>query len=76
MGSFDTVTFLCPNCGSKIEEQSKAGDCELKNYSPSTAPPKVAADLIGESVWCDSCKRSYTIAGVAFLIGLEPVQLR
>jgi len=32
MGMFDYVYFKCPKCKEIAEEQSKAGDCDLKRY--------------------------------------------
>jgi len=42
MGMYDTVHVICPSCKKLIEFQTKAGVCELKNYSSSSVPPEVA----------------------------------
>lgn len=44
MGMFDSVWFECPNCKSRIEAQSKGGDCYLNNYTPDKVPYDVARD--------------------------------
>ena len=45
MGCFDHVYFDCPNCGDKIEAQSKGGDCLFNTYSPDAVPVNVASQL-------------------------------
>lgn len=46
MGMFDYVRIKCPNCGLFVEEQSKAGPCELKRFTiPGNAPLAVIADM-------------------------------
>lgn len=52
MGCFDTVRIPCPKCGSAIEEQSKAGPCNLNTYTLSDMPQRVAADLSDSILTC------------------------
>lgn len=47
MGCFDTVWFKCPRCGGDIQEQSKGGACELKNYNADAVPFGVASGVDG-----------------------------
>ena len=44
MGMFDTIIFHCPECGSRIEAQSKSGECLLREYYCTAVPADVAAD--------------------------------
>jgi NMD protein affecting ribosome stability and mRNA decay len=55
MGLFDTVLFTCPECGEKVEKQSKAGDCYLAEISQSQVPIEIAQDILGQLVKCDDC---------------------
>jgi hypothetical protein len=59
MGCYDSVWFKCPNCGEKLEAQSKGGNCDMEDYTPNKVPISVALDLI---LW-DRCKcgKAYTI---------------
>lgn len=52
MGMFDSVIAPCPKCGSEVEFQSKAGECELRRYHISSVPPEIANDLSGEVASC------------------------
>lgn len=61
MGMFDSVNFRCPECRGTVEVQSKAGPCNLENYSEDEVPAKVAADIVGEEAWCEACKRSWKV---------------
>lgn len=63
MGMFDSVIIYCPNCGTQIEFQSKAGDCNLRSYTLSDIPSTIAADLIGDCASCSKCKRLIRIQG-------------
>jgi hypothetical protein len=65
MGMFDSLRVPCP-CGEEVEFQSKAGDCRCRDYNLYDCPPKIAADLIGESERC-KCGRSVTIEGRVML---------
>lgn len=45
MGMFDSVMVPCPKCGTKVECQSKGGDCTLAVYDLASVPPEVLADV-------------------------------
>lgn len=45
MGLFDTLWINCPKCSEPYEAQSKAGPCNLNNYSIADAPLAVLADV-------------------------------
>ena len=62
MGCFDTVKFKCPNCGANMEEQSKAGDCYLKDYNMHSVPIVIAEDLSGESITCPECTNVFIMS--------------
>lgn len=55
MGMFDSVWATCPNCKNAVEFQSKAGECELNDYSMRSVPPEIARDLIRDSNTCSKC---------------------
>jgi len=62
MGMFDSVWFNCPNCGERMEAQSKGGECYLNNYTPEAVPMDVALDAhIHEPC---SCGKAYKIKKV------------
>lgn len=63
MGMFDEVVFVCYKCGEAISVQSKAGDCYLNEYTRHAVPIKIAADVIGDRVRCDTCNAEYEIFG-------------
>jgi predicted RNA-binding Zn-ribbon protein involved in translation (DUF1610 family) len=67
---FDRVWVTCPSCGNNIEFQSKAGACELKDYSLDTAPSEIAGSILGDQYECEHCHRDVKIIGkvVAFAI--------
>ena len=61
MGMFDTVLFSCPKCKQTIEEQSKAGECTLRDYSSGSVPAVIAADIKNNYVYCKQCRVSFII---------------
>ena len=64
MGCFDSVYFRCPRCQDRIEVQSKAAECDLHDYEPDAVPAKIAADIVGERVWCARCDVSWTVVSI------------
>jgi len=62
MGMFDRIWITCPQCGTSVEEQSKAGPCSLKDYTLDDAPNSVLGDIIGNSVICPECKSTIKIS--------------
>lgn len=63
MGMYDSVRFKCPECGGEVEAQSKAGECVLGDFPPDHVPAVIAADVIGDSVYCGTCHTLYTVRG-------------
>lgn len=63
MGCFDTVHFLCPNCGAEVSEQSKAGDCALADYWLHRIPTEIALDLQRHGVDCPKCRHHCKFVG-------------
>lgn len=61
MGLYDTVTFRCPNCGARLSEHSKAGECNLLPHDSGSVPLAVAADLEGYDVVCRPCSSEWVI---------------
>jgi hypothetical protein len=57
MGSFDSVVADCPNCGSQVEFQSKAGDCRGNIYTIDKVPTMIANFIDGDVEYCScGCK--------------------
>jgi transcription elongation factor Elf1 len=69
MGLFDTVNFTCPDCGSNVEVQSKAGQCCLADISESEVPKTIAEDINGKIVACNECEKVFTVGKIE-----EPVE--
>ena len=63
MGMFDRIWFECPKCGSRMEAQSKAGECLLIDYPAIAVPEEIAKDIAGNWVHCIQCDKSYEIGG-------------
>lgn len=61
MGMFDSVMFLCTECGAPIEVQSKAGECFMEVFSPDDVPTEIAVDIAGEPVWCPKCEVEFLV---------------
>lgn len=61
MGCFDTVIFRCPDCGSAIDEQTKAGECLLRDYSQESVPLEIAGRMDGDEVFCQECGSKWVI---------------
>jgi uncharacterized Zn finger protein len=63
MGMFDTVHIRCPECGTDVEFQSKAGDCTLADYYPlqDETPAVIITDLAGRSSPCEKCGTIITL---------------
>jgi endogenous inhibitor of DNA gyrase (YacG/DUF329 family) len=55
MGMFDWFRAACPTCGRTLEWQSKAGPCNLNDYSPADVDPTVALDLHNQTEECEHC---------------------
>ena len=53
MGMFDRVMVDCPNCGDRVELQSKAGNCNLDKYTLETAPVQILVDIMNIPEHCD-----------------------
>jgi hypothetical protein len=82
MGMFDYVIMRCPKCNAKIEEQSKAGPCDLKTFTiPGNAPLSVLADMVEDSnrgsLYCRSCstRLELVVQHMALLREKEPNKL-
>jgi hypothetical protein len=61
MGCYNTIFFNCPDCGNKLEVQSKSGDCSLSDYEFEDAPLRDLTDIENEIVTCYKCNRTYKI---------------
>lgn len=65
MGCYDTVTFRCPKCGTRLSNQSKAGPCDLLSYSEFSVPLVIAAGMSGDDVECRECDRTWVVRAEA-----------
>lgn len=61
MGMFDSVYARCQSCGTKVEFQSKSGDCTLAEYDRHKVPKSIALALNGSSEKC-SCGKWVTLS--------------
>jgi len=52
MGLFDSVFAFCPQCGHRLEFQSKAGECRMDSFSLHDVPPVIAGELNGALETC------------------------
>lgn len=66
MGMFDTVWFMCPECGHlTISAQSKAGQRELEDICADAVPAVIAEDLNGVVEGCTNCNTITTLRRVS-----------
>lgn len=62
MGMYDSVLVKCTKCEEDyIEFQTKAGKCELVDYSPSSVPMQIALALDGIAESCRTCGHTVTL---------------
>jgi hypothetical protein len=52
---FDRVLAPCPECGHKVEFQSKAGKCVLASYDIEEVPIAIAENIDGMVKQCSNC---------------------
>jgi len=68
MGMFDTVMIMCPSCGKITKQQSKMGECMLREYTLAEAPLAVLSDMKYDSdhdgLHCEHCK-------IKFILNIE-----
>ena len=71
MGMFDRIWVNCPQCGERVEFQSKAGKCGMFDYTLDNAPAWILADIMGEWNIC-KCGKKVKIEGkvIAFPISI------
>lgn len=61
MGMYDYVFFSCPECRSRIDHQSTAGERTLEGFVSNSVPEAIADDIEGEEVWCSQCSKTWMI---------------
>lgn len=62
MGVFDTLYADCPECGTMNSEQTKGGDCILKDIHASSVDSDFEAALFsGETFHCENCGTKYEV---------------
>jgi hypothetical protein len=64
MGMFDSVMFRCPECGTRIEEQSKMGGCLLHTFESHEVPSDIAESIKGNRLYCEPCNEYFYIKEV------------
>jgi hypothetical protein len=55
MGMFDSLYVDCPNCGTTVEFQSKAGNCSCEDFNITNVPPEIALDCKDDVELCPNC---------------------
>ena len=60
MGCYDSVIFHC-KCGSKVEWQSKAGQCIMQKIDRDSVPVEIANDIQDTVAECPGCNKKYVI---------------
>lgn len=61
MALHDTVFVHCPECKKSAKIQTKAGPCNLMNYSCRKVPLSIAEDLNDTSLTCEHCNLTFTL---------------
>jgi len=61
MGLFDSVYIECKYCGEEVEFQSKAGECDMSQFTSQNVPLAIVIDLDGSSVFCKNCNEVITV---------------
>lgn len=61
MGLPDSIWIPCPQCGTSLEYQSKAGECILADFTLKNAPTEMLIDIEGDKAWCSKCQKAYTV---------------
>jgi hypothetical protein len=61
MGLYDTVNFRCPNCNNRIEVQTKAGACDLREFFSGSVPMDIAASLRDDDLGCEPCGKIWRV---------------
>jgi uncharacterized protein YbjQ (UPF0145 family) len=57
MGMFDTIMVPCPKCGTRIEFQTKSGECSMAFYELAKAPQDALEDINRHAPSaCPKCK--------------------
>ena len=76
MGTYDTIWFDCPHCGTGLFAQSKSGPCVLWEYYNDKVPVDVAADANRHAPHeCHVCSKKWELeADPVEYIYLEPVK--
>lgn len=55
MGTYDTVLVECPKCKTITPVQSKAGGCNMREYTPDSVPFEIANSLRKFAIICEGC---------------------
>lgn len=75
MGLYDTIYFHCPNCGFRVEAQSKSGPCNLGVYKHLRVPSDVAVDANRHAPHqCSKCGMKWEFLNTIELVRLEVVE--
>lgn len=61
MSLYDRVIFRCPNCRSRLEKRTKAGECHLLTFDQDFVPVEIAGDINGQTITCNNCDQTHKI---------------
>jgi len=59
MGTYDTICFECPACGTELSGQSKSGSCILRFYNYDSVPKDVALDANRHAPFICDCGKKW-----------------
>lgn len=56
MGCFDTINFKCPECGNKMQTQTKCGPCCMMEVDIESVPIELIDGLEDQGpLYCEKC---------------------
>jgi len=70
MSMFDRIWVNCPQCGEKVEFQSKAGPRELFDYNLDNAPSAILGEIVGTWEQC-KCGKKMKLEGKVIIFPIS-----
>jgi DNA-directed RNA polymerase subunit RPC12/RpoP len=61
MGMFDTVRIRCPHCRGVVDEQTKFGECILKNEYLDDCDEEMKIGVSGYPITCYHCNEKLIV---------------
>lgn len=78
MGMYDSAYLPCPKCRTRVEFQSKSGQCILGQYTEADIPIDVAPGLVDKSynTVCGNCGAylAAQVEVVVYVIEVAPIR--